>query len=71
MALIIELNRDVEYEPEIKNAQPPAEQKAAEVILFPGVRYERWLDEQTGGSQTAATSAETDTITVSRDWLKI
>lgn len=71
MALIIELSRVHDYEPDIADATPRREYQTAEVILFPGVRYEHWLDGQERGGQCAERSAEADAVTVNRDWLKV
>lgn len=71
MALIIELNRGLQYEPDIADATPQREHQTAEVILFPGVRYEHWLDGQGNGGQAAELSAESGAVTPNRDWLKV
>ena len=36
-----------------------ARKPPGEVILFPGVRYERWHDEATGASRDASTRRDT------------
>jgi len=71
MALIIELNRDVEYEPELKDAASSRQQQSAEVILFPGVRYEHWRDEQVNGEAIEQQSPTTAATEAERDWLKV
>lgn len=70
MAMIIPLNRDVDASERVDhqaNAAPPAE-----IILFPGVRYERWTDEASTvtGDSPSATERGSD-ATHPRDWLEI
>ena len=85
MALIIELNRDVDTSSDAHVELTGNSGRGAEVIIFPGVRYERWGQQPpvaTGGA--AGTNAPVDGATrrgrngtaagakrAPRDWLEL
>lgn len=76
MALIIQLKNDVMTAQNEPADDALGAQETAEVILFPGVRYERWKDEHQdpkadclGGATNG--DPRTRTSTMKRDWLEI
>lgn len=45
----------------------PREPVSAEIILFPGIRYERWDDADSGEENSASNGAERDRVVLSQD----
>lgn len=78
MALIIRLNNEfLPAQDEPANEEFRAEE-TAEVILFPGVRYERWSDAQpetgvrrSGDAQGSHGEQNTEPSMTKRDWLEV
>ena len=72
MAMIIRLNRVTEASQDEAVLDEMRRQDAAEVVLFPGVRYERWTDEQNRSvSDRVNTEGQPTKIRRQRDWLDI
>lgn len=46
---------------------PSREPISAEIILFPGIRYERWDDEADGSADIAASAGSYDKRALSQD----
>lgn len=67
MAMIIELNRVNDTTQEEAVLDDVRQSREAEVILFPGVRYERWRDPAT--EETSTDDGERTQAT--RDWLEV
>ncbi len=68
MAMIIPLTREADTASDVSIAEEERGQTAAEIILFPGVRYERWAD----ADDLMSGDGEEQSATVSaRDWLEI
>jgi hypothetical protein len=70
MAVIIPLKREVDLPLETAVAAASLEMPTADLILFPGVRYEHW-DGAEGGPVTDANAISPAQLTVVRDWLEI
>lgn len=76
MAMIITLNRDCEAVQDTQSQgmneerlqSDAAAPRGAEVIIFPGVRYERWDEQQSGQAARKRPSTRRGT---ERDWLHI
>lgn len=57
--------------PEKSHGSQEAAPASAEIILFPGVRYERWDDDQSASSNVETTTSFAKADKDSRDWLQI
>ena len=69
MTMIIPLNRDVAASGDDATEIEGGGGEPAQIILFPGVRYERWADEaQCDGT---GHQGQQDVDSVDRDWLDI
>jgi len=69
MALIITLNRDSEALSEPDEAAGTSH-VTGQIILFPGVRYERWADARSGSEPHGVVHLPSQK-TVARDWLEV
>jgi hypothetical protein len=70
MAVIIPLKREADLPLETMTATTAPNMSPADVILFPGVRYERWSGDQfTPPAQSE--SAGSTSSSFRRDWLEI
>ena len=69
MAMIIELNRVVDTTQEEAVLDDARQPRDAEVILFPGVRYERWSEQP--AEESAAGDSEREYAEATRDWLEV
>jgi len=67
MARIIRLNRDVAP---VEACEPKINEKLGEVILFPGVRYDRW-DRQAEPDNADSSTCQENDKPISRDWLDV
>lgn len=65
MALIIRLNNEVQTSQEEPDVDEVRNQRSAEVIIFPGVRYEHWGDAQSEPDDQQRSQDG------NRDWLKV
>ena len=72
MAMIIDLRRELSPSEIPCHEEIDAGGSAAEIILFPGVRYERWSDERGDGlSRTVKEPNAMAGAQTPRDWLDI
>ena len=71
MAMIIELNRVVDTTQDEAVADEVRQPREAEVILFPGVRYERWSEREQVTDETSAADAARAQAYTTRDWLEV
>lgn len=69
MAMIIELNRVTDTTQEEAVLDDVRQPREAEVILFPGVRYERWSDP--AAELTSMDDGERVQAQATRDWLEV
>ena len=71
MALIITLNRELEPATDAPVEDHASRRRSGEIVLFPGVRYERWdNDAQPDGTRQSAQRDRSNGSPV-RDWLEI
>ena len=70
MALIIELNREVDIVQSFDRPATDPIEDPAEIILFPGIRYERWSEAECSVDETDQ-ETEASTQRIYRDWLEI
>ena len=68
MTQIIRLNREVS---QTETCEPIADTESGEVILFPGVRYERWSEREQATEETSAAGAARVQADTTRDWLEV
>ena len=71
MALIIRLNSEVLSAPDESGGDDTNQRQSAEVILFPGVRYERWADAQSTQTHPQPSHDNGAKQKPDRDWLDI
>jgi len=69
MAMIISLNRDVAPPGDDASGIEGGAGEPGQIILFPGVRYERWADDPRNAASER--SGEPDGERTDRDWLEI
>lgn len=69
MAMIIELNRVIDTTQEEALLDDVRQAGEAEVILFPGVRYERWSEQAT--EDTSGANGSENQTEATRDWLEV
>jgi hypothetical protein len=70
-ALIIKLNNEIPASQEEPDAGEVRNQHSAEVIIFPGVRYERWGDMQSEPNDQDRSQDSNLQQGDERDWLKV
>lgn len=74
MATIIPLNREPEKtQDSVPYVDVVTERSAAEIVLFPGVRYEHWsgAEAEPGNGQLTNAPATVRSSATARDWLEI
>ena len=71
MAMIITLDRIVDSTQDEAIVDSSCREQAAEVILFPGVRYERWSDEPASSVAPSELQRKRELAHFQRDWLDI
>ena len=71
MARIITLNRDLEAPQAASDALDDEAKTSAEVILFPGVRYERWAQTADRAKFGKSDLHGMSDLRALRDWLEI
>lgn len=69
MVMIIPLNRDVAPPGDDATGIEGGAGEPAQIILFPGVRYERWSDDRHNAASEGG--GEPDSERADRDWLDI
>ena len=69
MAMIIELNRVTDTTQDDTLLDDVGHPREAEVILFPGVRYERWSEQAT--EETSVANGNENQPEANRDWLEV
>jgi len=71
MAMIIRLDRTPEAAQVEAIADDGCRQESAEIILFPGVRYERWSEKAPQSAIATEMGGEYARVQFQRDWLDI
>ena len=71
MAMIIELSRVAEAVQDDSDTEEVRRPARAEVILFPGIRYERWSENASETVPQSASFGARMRSHVQRDWLDI
>ena len=71
MAMIIRLDRIGDSSQDVAVTEGGSRQRDAEVILFPGVRYERWSNETAASAGASETDGQRTPVRSRRDWLEI
>ncbi|MGI9475239.1 MAG: hypothetical protein ACR2PI_00915 [Hyphomicrobiaceae bacterium] len=71
MAMIIRLERMADSTQDVAEVDGSCRQEDAEVILFPGIRYERWSDATTASAGSPEIDGKRVPVRSRRDWLDI
>ncbi|MFY0613310.1 MAG: hypothetical protein JXQ99_17390 [Hyphomicrobiaceae bacterium] len=71
MAMIITLDRIADSTVDEAIVDSSCREQVAEVILFPGVRYERWSDEPATSGAPSELQRKRELAQSRRDWLDI
>lgn len=71
MAMIITLDRIADATVDEAIVDSSCRAQVAEVILFPGVRYERWSDEAATSGAPSELQRKRELAQSRRDWLDI
>jgi hypothetical protein len=69
MTMIISLNRDVAPPGDDATGMEAGVGEPAQIILFPGVRYERWADDSRNAMSERSSESEAEQS--ERDWLEV